>query len=482
MDRLIIYPGRALQGRVRVPGDKSISHRALLLGALAEGDSRVSGFLPSRDCLATLECLRALGVEVETGSTLIPNPSPWEREGSGTVMPGPSPCRGEGSGTVIAGLSAWEGDGCVLIVHGRGLRGLRASAGPLNCVRSGTTMRLLVGILAGQPFDSVLGGDAQLLRRPMRRVVGPLRRMGARIGDTDGHAPLTVHGRGLRGYDHTLPVASAQVKSALLLAGLYADGPTTVRQPGPARDHTELMLAAMGAAIETSGLTVTLAPSPSLSPLSLYIPGDVSSAAFPLVAAALIPGSEVTVEGVGVNPTRMGLLDVLRAMGAEIVLENEREQGGEPVADVTVRGSALRGGEIGGDTVVRMIDEFPILAVAATQARGTTVVRDAAELRVKETDRIATVVAELRALGAHIEPRPDGFVVEGLAPLRGAEVDSHGDHRLAMALTVAGLIAEGETVIKNTACIADSFPGFSDVMRGIGAQFTSHASRLTSHA
>jgi len=434
MDQLTVRSGAPLRGRIRGPGDKSISHRALLLGALADRMSRISGFLPSGDCLATLACLRALGVQVEAH------------------------------------------DATTLTVHGRGLRGLRAPAGPLNCVRSGTTMRLLTGVLVGQSFGCTLTGAPQLLRRPMRRVVEPLRRMGAEIETADGYAPLTIRGQSglstrLRGCDHTLPVASAQVKSALLLAGLYADGPTTVRQPGPARDHTERMLAAMGAAIGVSGLTVTLSPLPSLpSPFSFTIPGDISSAAFPLVAAALVPDSEVAIDGVGINPTRTGLLDVLQAMGAELALDNAREQGNEPVADVTVRASDLVGVEVGGDTVVRMIDEFPVLAVAATQARGTTIVRDAAELRVKETDRIATTVAELRALGARIEALPDGFMVEGSTLLHGAVVDSHGDHRLAMALAVAGLIAEGEVVIENAECVDDSFPGFVERMRGIGAQ------------
>jgi 3-phosphoshikimate 1-carboxyvinyltransferase len=417
MGQIKVSSGHALRGRVRVPGDKSISHRALLLGALAEGITQVSGFLPAGDCLATLICLRALGIQIEVH------------------------------------------DATTLTVHGRGLRGLRPPAGPLHCARSGTTMRLLAGILAGQAFESTLDGDPQLLRRPMRRIVEPLRRMGAEIEDTKGRAPLTVRGRSLRGCDHTLPIASAQVKSALLLAGLYADGPTTVRQPGPARDHTERMLAAMGAAIKVSDLIVTLTPSP-LTSLTLAIPGDISSAAFPLVAAALTPGAEVVVESVGVNPTRTGLLAVLRAMGAEVALENEREESGEPVADVTMRTSNLRGVGVIGDTVVRMIDEFPVLAVAATQAHGTTIVRDAAELRVKETDRIAAIVNELRALGACIDALPDGFTIEGPTPLRGAAVDSHGDHRLAMALVVAGLIAEGETVVSNTECIGDSFPGF----------------------
>ncbi len=416
-----------LRGRAHIPGDKSISHRALLLGALATGPSQVHGFLPARDCLATLAALQALGVSVETHSPTH------------------------------------------LTVHGRGLRGLRAPYGPLDCARSGTTMRLLAGILAGQPFDSQLTGHPQLLRRPMRRVVEPLRRMGADIRDTDGHAPLFIHGRPLYGGDYILPVASAQVKSALLLAGLYADGPTRIRQPGPARDHTERMLAAMGADIHTNGLEVTLTPGPPLHPLHLAIPGDLSSAAFVLVAALLTPGSQVTIEGVGVNPTRTGLLDVLWAMGADIRLENERLQGGEPVADLTVAASKLEGTSVGGDMVVRMIDEFPILTVAATQAHGPTVVRDARELRVKETDRIATVVSELRTLGADIEALDDGFIVQGPTPLRGGRVHSHGDHRLAMALAVAGMLAGDTCIVQDTACIGDSFPGFPALLRALGA-------------
>lgn len=427
MSQLTVKPRTPLRGRVRVPGDKSISHRALLLGALASGDSRIQGFLPAGDCLATLGCLRALGIEVEAHAT-------------------------------------------TLTIHGRGLYGLEAPAVPLHCARSGTTMRMLMGILAGQPFTSSLTGEEQLLRRPMRRVVDPLRRMGAEIQDADGHAPVIVRGRGLHGVDHTLVIASAQVKSALLLAGLYGDSCTTVRQPVPSRDHTERMFGAMGASIEADKLSVTLSPS-SLSPLSLLIPGDISSAAFPLVAATLVPDSELTIKGVGLNPTRTGLLDVLRTMGGKITLDNAREQGNEPVADVTARPSDLQGVEVGGNTVVRMIDEFPVLAVAATQAHGTTLVRDAAELRVKETDRIATLVTELRALGAQIESLPDGFVIEGPTPLRGAVVDSHGDHRLAMALAVAGLVAQREVVIRNAFCISDSFPGFVELMQRIGASY-----------
>ncbi len=428
MRRLRVSSSGPLRGEVRVPGDKSISHRALLLGALAHGNSEITGFLSCNDTLATLGCVRRLGVEVEVR------------------------------------------DPTLLVVHGRGLRGLRAPSSPLDCVRSGTAIRLLTGILAGQPFESVLTGDAQLRRRPMARVVEPLTGMGAEIETADGHAPLVVHGRPLHGIAYRMPIASAQVKSALLLAGLYADSPTTVHQPGPARDHTERMLAAMGAEITTAGDAVTIAPS-ALSPVPIPVPGDFSSAAFPLVAALLVPGSRITLRGVGINPTRTGLLDVLSAMGAEIEVREFHREGNEPVADLTVRAAGLRGAEIGGETVVRMIDEFPILAVAATQAAGTTVVRDAGELRVKETDRIAAVVEELRRLGAEIEPRPDGFIVHGPTRLHGAAVSSHGDHRLGMALAVAGLIADGVTEIDDIACADDSFPGFVGLMRALGGNY-----------
>jgi 3-phosphoshikimate 1-carboxyvinyltransferase len=415
---------------VRVPGDKSISHRALLLGAIAEGPSRVQDFLPAADCQATLHLVRALGIQVE------------------------------------------EHTPSTLTVHGRGLHGLQEPEDILSCGRSGTTMRLLAGLLAGQPFLSLLSGDAQLRRRPMGRVVEPLRRMGASVMGRDGGRlpPLAIQGGTLRGIDYTLPVASAQVKSALLLAGLYADGPTTLHVPGPARDHTERSLLAMGAKLDAGAWGVGISPGRPLQPVDIIVPGDFSSVAFLLVAAILVPGSECTIKDVGVNPTRTGLLDVVQAMGAGVTVHDERIVGGEPVADLFVRSSELRGVEVGGDLVVRMIDEFPVLAVTATQAHGETVVRDAAELRVKETDRIATTVEELRRLGAEIEPRPDGFVVYGPTPLAGSTVHSHGDHRLAMALAVAGLIAKGETVVQGVACIADSFPGFEATLAHLGAQ------------
>lgn len=435
---LTIVPGRPLRGRVRVPGDKSISHRALLLGALAEGPTYVRGWLPAADCQATWRCVQALGVEVSRLSA--------SEEGEAAFP--------------IASLD--------LVVHGRGLRGLREPTDVLDCGGSGTTARLLSGILAGQPFLSVLTGNEQLRRRPMGRVAEPLRRMGATVLGRDGGRllPLVIQGGDLEGLDYILPVASAQVKSAVLLAGLYAQAPVTVQEPGPARDHTERMLLAMGAPLTKVGNVVSLAPrTPGLQPLDLTVPGDPSSAAFLLVAASLVPHSEVVIEGVGLNPTRTGLLDALQAMGAHIEVLDQRDAGGEPVGDLKVRtADGLRATEVAGPLIPRLIDELPILAVAATQATGVTVVRDAAELRVKETDRIATVAGELRKMGAQVEERPDGFAVYGPTRLRGAAVESHSDHRLAMALAVAGLLAEGETLVQGTECIADSFPGFEAVL------------------
>lgn len=428
MTSLRVLSGSALNGRVSVPGDKSISHRALILGAIAEGASRVENFLPAADCQATVCCLRVLGVQIDFADPTTP------------------------------------------VVEGRGLLGLSPPEGPLDCGGSGTTMRLLAGVLAGQPFRSVLTGNESLLRRPMDRVARPLRRMGAWVEDTGGRPPLIILGGPLRPIDYTLPFASAQVKSAVLLAGLYASGPTTVREPAPSRDHTERMLRAMGADLTVDGLTVTVRPGRPLRARDTVVPGDISSAAFLLAAAVLTPGSDVALEGVGVNPTRTGILDVLRAMGARLALENPREMSGEPVADLVVRSGPLRATEVSGPLIPRLIDELPLLALVATQAEGVTVVRDAAELRVKESDRIATTVAELHKLGADIEPRPDGFVVRGPTPLKGVEVESHGDHRLAMTLAVAGLIAEGETVVRDTACIADSFPGFEGALIRLGAR------------
>ncbi len=430
MSSLHVEGGRPLQGRVAVPGDKSISHRALLFASLADGTSRVRNLLRGGDCQATLACVRQLGVLVA-------------QDAAGTVS-----------------------------IEGRGLRGLVEPSSVVACANSGTTIRLLAGLLAGQRFTSFLSGTPQLQSRPMGRIVDPLREMGARIiGRQSGRfAPLAIEGSPLARLHYTLPVASAQVKSCLLLAGLYAEGGCVLTEPAASRDHSEILLARMGAELEIDGLRVAITPPESLQAFELDVPGDLSSAAFPLVAAALLPGSELCLSGVGVNPRRDGLLEALTSMGAVLRRESLCEAGGEPVADLVVHPAQLHGAEIGGAQIPRMIDELPLLAVAATQAHGVTRVRDAAELRVKETDRIATTVAELRKLGAHIEAAPDGFVVEGPTQLRGAPVNSHGDHRLAMALTIAGLLAAGQTTIMGAEVCADSFPGFVDLLRTLGAK------------
>ena len=430
---LIVKPATTLTGDITVPGDKSISHRAVMLAALSEGESRIAGWLPAGDCWATVDAMRALGVQIDV-------------------------------------LTQTE-TSADLLIYGVGRSGLKNADAPINCHGSGTTMRLLAGILAGQPLDVTLDGHEGLRRRPMQRVARPLRLMGADVETTDGRPPIRIRGGRLVAIDYTMPIASGQVKSAILLAGLFAEGETVVRQPGPARDHTERMLQAQTAPISCRENTIRLNPEiPQLLPLNMTIPGDFSSAAFPLAAALLVPHSRLKIKGVNVNSTRTGLLDVLQKMGAQIILSNLREAAGEPLADLEAQSSALRGVEVQGDTVVRMIDEFPIFAVAATQAQGRTIVRDAAELRVKETDRIKATVDELRKMGAHIIPRPDGFEVHGPTPLKGAVVDSDGDHRLAMALSVAGLIAQGETTVKNAGVIGDSYPGFTAMLKRIGAE------------
>lgn len=361
-----------------------------------------------------------------------------------------------------------ERDGPEVVVTGAGLRGLAAPDGPIDCANSGTTMRILAGVLAGQSFETTLVGDDSLSRRPMGRVVDPLRAMGADITPGDGgRPPLAIAGRRLRGANHRLSVASAQVKSALLLAGLLADGTTSVMEPALSRDHTERMLRYFGAVVDSAGNTHSIAGDQPLTAHPVGVCGDLSSAAFFIVGALIVPGSELTLTGVGVNPTRVGILDVAREMGANIQLQAEREVSGEAVADVHVRTSGLIGADIGGDIIPRLIDELPIVAVAATQASGTTTIRDAAELRVKETDRIAATVKELAKMGARIEERPDGMVIEGSARLRGALCDSHGDHRIAMALAIAGLAAEGETTIRGAECIDVSFPGFAGLLEGL---------------
>jgi 3-phosphoshikimate 1-carboxyvinyltransferase len=421
--RIRVSPVRRLAGRVVVPGDKSISHRAALLGALARGRTEITGFLEGEDCLATLKAVRALGVEVT-------------RKAPGHYL-----------------------------VDGAGLDGLAEPEDVIDCGNSGTGARLLVGVLAGQPFWSVLTGDESLRSRPMDRVAEPLRRMGATVvGRREGsRLPLAVRGaRPLKALTYASPVASAQVKTALLLAGLWADGPVTVREPAPSRDHTERMLGGFGARLAVGLEGVTLTPGVELTGQPVAVPGDISSAAFFLVAAAAMSDADVTIAHVGTNPTRTGVLEVLAAMGAAIRPQAASGPGSavEPAADLAVRGGPLRGTGIGGAMIPRLIDEVPILAVAAALAEGPSEIRDAAELRVKESDRVRAIAAELGRMGARITERPDGLRIEGGTRLRGAMVGSGGDHRMAMALVIAGLLADGETVVEDTECIATSFPGF----------------------
>jgi 3-phosphoshikimate 1-carboxyvinyltransferase len=423
---LVVHPGPRLRGTLHVPGDKSISHRAALLGALAHGVTTVEGFLRADDCLATLRCLRALGIAIEETD---------ER----------------------------------LIIRGGALR---EPEDVLDVGNSGTTLRLLAGVLSGQPFHSVLTGDASIRRRPMDRVAEPLRQMGARISGRAGGrlAPLSIVGGGLRGLAYTSPVASAQVKSAVLLAGLFAEGETAVREPSLSRDHTERMLGAFGVGVLRSGLEARLRGPATLRATIVRVPGDLSSAAFFLVAGAVVPGSEIVVEDVGLNPTRAGVLDVLRMMGASIRVTDLREEGGEPRGAVVVRAGRLHGTTIEGDLIPRTIDELPVLAVAACLAEGETVIRDAAELRVKESDRIAALARELGRLGAMIEARPDGLAIIGGRRLRGGRVSSGGDHRIAMALAIAGLCADGPVTIDDSACIRISFPGFEAALRQVAGE------------
>ncbi len=419
--------GGALHGSLRVPGDKSISHRAVMLGALAEGTTEIHGFLEGEDTRATARIFTHLGVRIET--------------------PAPTVC----------------------VVHGVGLHGLRGTAEALDCGNAGTGMRLLAGVLAGQVFESVLIGDASLTKRPMRRVTDPLTAMGARIDTGEGGMPpLRVHAStGLQGIDYALPVASAQVKSAVLLAGLYAEGETVVREPHPTRDYTERMLATFGWPVETAPGVVRLSGGHRLRAARVDVPADFSSAAFFIVAATIIPGSELRLEAVGINPRRTGLLQVLRLMGANIREANRRDDGGEPVADLLVRHAPLHGIEVPSALVADMIDEFPILFVAAACASGRTVVRDAAELRVKESDRIATMATGLRTLGISVEETPDGAVIEG-GRLGGGSIDTHDDHRIAMSFAVAAQRASGEVRINDITTVATSFPGFVELARGAG--------------
>ena len=406
---------RHARGNIAVPGDKSISHRAVMLGALAEGDTHISGFLGGADCLSTIECLRDMGIETDR-------------------------------------------DGDRVTVRGKGMYGLSKPQKMLYTGNSGTTTRLLCGILAAQPFDTAMTGDASICKRPMGRVTKPLSLMGADIENE--YCPLYIHGRALHGIEYKMPVASAQVKTAIILAGLYAEGETVIQELERSRDHTELMLRAMGADIQTDGLTVRVKKTERLMPQEITVPGDISSAAFFMVLGAILPDSMLVIKNAGVNPTRTGVIDALKDMGADIELINQRYSGGEPIADILVRSSKLHGTEIGGALIPRLIDELPVIAVAAAFAEGKTVIRDAAELRVKESDRIAAITTELKKCGADITAADDGMSIHGGAPVFGAEFTSYGDHRMAMSLAVLAQAAKGASYIDDTDCVTISYPSF----------------------
>ncbi len=421
-------PGGNVRGRIRVPGDKSISHRSIMLGSLAEGTTEVEGFLEGEDALATLQAFRDMGVVIE----------------------GPQHGR--------------------VTVHGVGLHGLKAPPGPIYVGNSGTSMRLLAGLLAGQPFDVTMTGDASLSKRPMNRVANPLREMGAVVETgPDGRPPLTIRGgQKLKALTYTLPMASAQVKSCLLLAGLYAEGVTTVTEPAPTRDHTERMLRGFGYAVESKGPVASLQAGGKLTATRIEVPADISSAAFFLVAASIAEGSDLLLEHVGINPTRIGVIEILRLMGGDITLENQREVGGEPVADLRVRGAKLKGIEIPEALVPLAIDEFPVLFIAAVCAEGRTVLRGAEELRVKESDRIQVMADGLTSLGVKVQPTEDGIIIDGGQTIGGGEVHSHGDHRIAMAFSVASLRASAPIRIHDAANVATSFPNFLALAEQVG--------------
>lgn len=422
-----------LRGELLLPPDKSISHRAIMFASIARGESRVRNFLKAEDPLSTLNAFRMLGIEIAA-----------EAETS------------QGSGNVI--------------INGKGLYGLEEPFDVLDCGNSGTTVRLISGVLAGSPFFSALTGDASLRQRPMARVIQPLQAMGAQIRGRkqDTLLPIAIKGSDLKALHYKMPVASAQVKSCLILAGLYADGATTIYEPYKSRDHTEKMLVSMGADIESDGTTLTVRGGKELGAIDVTVPADFSSAAFFIAAALIVPGSELLIKDVGVNPTRTGLIDVLRGMEAAVELVNRRELSGEPVADIYCKtAGALKAAKIDRADMPAIIDEFPILCVLASQADGTTEIRGAEELRVKESDRIRAMASELGKLGVEIEEYPDGISIKGKSALKGAGVDSHGDHRVAMSMAVAALVAEGQTVINDASCVDISFPGFFELLRSL---------------
>ena len=420
---MIFNKVNSLKGEITIPGDKSISHRAVMFGSLAEGTTEVTNFLQGADCLSTISCFRNLGIDIEN-----------------------TPER--------------------ILIHGKGLHGLKESATTLDTGNSGTTTRLISGILAGQSFTTILNGDASIQTRPMKRIITPLSMMGANIVSLNGNdcAPLRICGRSLHGITYNSPVASAQVKSCVLLAGLYADAPVSVTEPVLSRNHTELMLSGFGAKITSSGTTATIEPNPELKGMQIKVPGDISSAAYFIAAGLMVPNSEILIKNVGINPTRDGILRVVKEMGGDITILNKKVSGGEPTCDLLVRTSTLKGVTVGGDIIPTLIDEIPMIAVLACFAEGTTIIKDAQELKVKESNRIDTVVTNLKAMGAHIEATDDGMMIDGGYPLHGAVIDSHLDHRIAMSFAIGALCADGETTIEGAECVKISYPKFYETL------------------
>ena len=421
-----ITKSAGLRGELVIPGDKSISHRAIMFGALADGTTEITNFLQGADCLSTISCFQAMGVDIENGADRV-------------------------------------------LIHGAGLHGLKAPEKMLDVGNSGTTTRLISGILAGQPFTSTLNGDASIQKRPMKRIIDPLTQMGADIRslNNNGCAPLEIHGGNLHGISYQSPVASAQVKSCVLLAGLYADGITSVTEPVLSRNHTELMLSGFGARITSVGTTATIEPEPHLYGQKIAVPGDISSAAYWIAAALAVPNSELVLKNVGINPTRDGILRVVEAMGADITRENIHTVSGELVCDLIVRSSSLHGTVVSGELIPTLIDEIPVIAVLACFAEGETVIKDAQELKVKESNRIDTVVEGLRAMGADATATDDGMIIRGGKPLHGATIDSHLDHRIAMSFAVAGLLCDTPTTILNADSVVISYPDFYESLEKI---------------
>lgn len=427
-DALVLKKAHGLKGELSVPGDKSISHRAVMFGALADGTTRIRNFLEGADCLSTISCFKKMGIPIET---------------------------------------IHNGNETMILIKGRGLYGLKKPDEILDVGNSGTTARLMSGILAAQNFETTITGDASIQKRPMKRIMSPLSMMGADITSLHDNecAPLTIRGRSLTGIHYQSPVASAQVKSSVLLAGLYAGGETSVTEPSVSRNHTELMLQYFGVPLKVKGTTVTVGKTERLTPGDITVPGDISSAAYFIAASLIVPHSEITIRQVGINPTRDGLLKVCRSMGASITLENETTAGGETMGDITVRTTSLKGTTIGGSLIPTLIDEIPMIAVLACFAEGQTVIRDAAELKVKESNRIDVMVRHLSAMGADITATGDGMIINGRKPLHGAVIDSFGDHRIAMSFAVAALAAKGDTQILDPACAAISYPAFYDDLK-----------------